>query len=70
MATKNATKLPERRKPGVKLGQQLVDDPRVTTLHMRFNSAELASLEALAKRLKSTRSAAIRHAIQKAVEGE
>lgn len=70
MATKKATKLPERRKPGLTLGQRLVDDPRATTVRLRLNAAEIATLDRLAKRLKSTRSAAIRHAIQKAVEGE
>ena len=71
MAMKKAIKLrgaPKKR--GIPLGTHLVDDPRATTLRVMMNTAELASLDRLAKRLKSTRSAAIRHAIQKAVEGE
>ena len=71
MAMKKAIKLRDApKKRGMPLGTRLVDDRRATTLRVMMNSAELASLDRLAKRLKSTRSAAIRHAIQKAVESD
>ena len=57
-------------KPKAKRGRPPSPDGAMTIYKVRLARVDVRAADKLAKRLKSSRSAAIRHAIQKAVDAE